>query len=141
MGSGDFNPPDNNFKNLVRAVANSIKLKMGAALQTFHGERHTPALGFWGTSEQWLTVNDIYTDENDVFSMARTEHQRPFNRSPMPFFMIENRYENEGSPAADAPWCARKPTRRCCRAPPATYWATSRCGISQPLDGMLANRH
>jgi hypothetical protein len=98
--SGDFNPPDNNFRNLVRAVANSIKLKMGAALQTFHGERHTPALGFWGTTETWLTVNDIYTDENDVFSMARTEYQRA--GTTMPFFMFENRYENEGTPAADA---------------------------------------
>jgi uncharacterized protein DUF4038/collagenase-like protein with putative collagen-binding domain len=91
VNGGDYSP-DNAGKDLVRAVANGIRMAYPAPpLQTFHGGRHTPALGFWGTSEAWLTVNDIYTDENDVVAMASAE----YNRSTMPFFMIENRYENE----------------------------------------------
>jgi uncharacterized protein DUF4038/collagenase-like protein with putative collagen-binding domain len=90
VNGGDYSP-DNAGKDLVRAVANGILGKIPGALQTFHGGRHTPALGFWFPPEPWLTVNDIYTDENDVFDMAKTE----YNRSTMPFFMIENRYENE----------------------------------------------
>jgi hypothetical protein len=94
IDGGDFSPPDESGKDLVRAVANGIRDRDvdTRALHSFHGGRFTAALDFWGPSEPWLTVNDIYTDEDTVVSMALVE----YTRSPMPFFLIENRYENEG---------------------------------------------
>jgi len=96
VNGGDYSP-DNAGKALVRAVANGIRGANPGALHTFHGGRFTAALDFWGPSEPWLTVNDIYTDEDTVVSMAFQEYARP---QQMPFFMIENRYENEGADAA-----------------------------------------
>jgi hypothetical protein len=93
VDGGDRDPPSPAEKDVVIAVANGILDKNPGALHTFHGVRHTPALGFWGTSQLWLTVNDIYTDENDVFSMAKTEYERL--GTTMPFFLLEGRYENE----------------------------------------------
>jgi PKD repeat protein len=87
---GDFNPPE---KELLRALAQGIRDVDPAALQTFHGARGTSALGFFGTGESWLKVNDIYTTESTVVENAFTEYAR----SAMPFFLIEARYENEGA--------------------------------------------
>jgi hypothetical protein len=92
INGGDFNPPESG-KDLVRAVANGIRDVIPDSLHTFHGGRGTAALQYWGTSEPWLNVNDIYTDENTVVSAAFQEHAR----SQMPFFLIEARYENEGA--------------------------------------------
>lgn len=89
VDGGDYNPPE---KTLLRAVANGIGDVSQSPLQTFHGARGTSALAFLGLSEPWLTVNDIYTDETSVVANAFTEYQR----STMPYFLIEARYENEG---------------------------------------------
>jgi len=90
VDGGDFNPPE---KTLLRAVANGIRDVSPAALQTFHGSRGTSALGFLGTAETWLNVNNIYTDDSTVVADALTEYAR----STMPFFLIEALYENEGA--------------------------------------------
>ncbi len=85
---GDYNPPE---KVLLRAVANGIRDVTPNALQTFHGSRGTSALAFLGTSEPWLNVNTIYTDETTVVANAFLE----YGRSTMPFFLVEARYEGE----------------------------------------------
>jgi hypothetical protein len=86
---GDYNPPD---LSLLRAIPNGIRDVSTKWPHTFHGSRGTSALGFLGTGEAWLSVNDIYTTEATVVSSAFSEHAR----SSMPFFLIEARYENDG---------------------------------------------
>jgi hypothetical protein len=93
VNGGDFSPPDNAGKDLIRAVANGIRDILPQSLHTFHGGRGTAALQYWGTAEPWLNVNDIYTDENTVVTAAFGEYAR----ATMPFFLIEERYENEGA--------------------------------------------
>jgi hypothetical protein len=83
---GDYNPPE---KTLLRAIANGIISVDAKWLHTFHGSRQTSALSFL-PSESWLSVNDIYTDATTVVSNAFTE----YNRSTMPFFLIEDDYES-----------------------------------------------
>lgn len=82
---GDYDVPD---KDIVRAMANGIA-SVDHKPQTYHGSRGTAAMAFWGTGEPWLTVNDIYTDENTVVGAAFGEYAR----SDAPFFLIEARYE------------------------------------------------
>lgn len=89
---GDYNPPTAG-KDLIRAVANGIRDVETRSLHTFHGGRGTAAMQFWGTTEPWLSVNDIYTDEYSVVSAAYGEYAR----STAPFFLVEARYENEGA--------------------------------------------
>lgn len=84
---GDYNVAD---KSLVRAIANGIR-SIDSKPQTYHAQRNTAAMQFWGTAEPWLTVNDIYTDETTVVASAFGE----YNRSSAPFFLIEARYEGE----------------------------------------------
>ncbi len=61
------------------------------AAHTFHGGRGTSALGFLGTDVRWLGCNDVYTDETNVVAKSHAE----YNRSSMPFFLIEDRYEGD----------------------------------------------
>ena len=84
-------PTNETGKNLVRALANGVRTEIPNALQTFHGGRFTNAMAYWGTGEPWLTVNNIYTDQNVVVQHAFQEYPR----STVPFFLIEARYENE----------------------------------------------
>ena len=84
---GDYNVPN---KSLVQAVANGIR-SVDSKPQTYHAQRGTAAMQFWGTAEPWLRVNNIYTDENTVVSEAFAE----YNRSSAPFFLLEGRYEAE----------------------------------------------
>lgn len=88
---GDFTPTNETGKNLVRAIANGIRIEIPNALQTFHGGRFTNAMAYWGTGEPWLTVNNIYTDQNVVVQYAFQEYAR----TTVPFFLIEAHYENE----------------------------------------------
>ena len=83
---GDYDPPD---LNLLRAIPNAIRAVDPKWLHTFHGYEAS-ALGVLGTGEPWLQVNDVYTYTNLVAN-AFQEYQR----SSMPFFLIESRYENE----------------------------------------------
>lgn len=89
---GDFNPPEAG-KDLIRAVANGIRDVETRSLHTFHGARNMAAMEYWGTTEPWLSVNDVYTNENTVVAEADGEYAR----STTPFFLIEARYENEGA--------------------------------------------
>lgn len=89
---GDFNPPE---RSLMRAIVNGIRDVDSRWLHTFHGERGTAALDFLGTSESWLSLNDIYTDLSTVTTAAL----RQYGASTMPYFLIESRYENEGADA------------------------------------------
>ena len=91
VDGGDYNVPS---KDLVRAVANGIR-DFDNKPHTYHAARGTAAMQFWGTSEPWLTVNDIYTDDSTVVAAAFGE----FNRSTAPFFLIEAIYEGEGASA------------------------------------------
>jgi hypothetical protein len=86
---GDYNVPD---KSLVQAIANGIR-SVDSKLQTYHAVRNTAAMQFWGTGEPWLTLNDIYSDENSIVSEAFTE----YGRSSAPFFLIEGRYEGSNN--------------------------------------------
>jgi hypothetical protein len=96
VDGGDFNPPSVGV-DLVRAVASAIRAVDPKWLHTFHGVRHTPALGFLSlASDPWLGLNDIYTSETDVTAMAFVEYAR----SSMPFFLIEDLYEGEGASEA-----------------------------------------
>ncbi len=95
LEGGDFRPPESG-QDLIRAVANGIRDADTGSLHTFHANRNTAALEYWGTSESWLSVNDIYTDEDSVVQEAFTE----FSRSTAPFFLVEARYENEGADGA-----------------------------------------
>jgi hypothetical protein len=88
---GDFTPTNETGKNLVRAIANGIRAEIPNVLQTFHGGRFTNAMAYWGTGEPWLTVNNIYTDQNVVVQYAFQEYAR----TTVPFFLIEAHYENE----------------------------------------------
>src|SRR5690606_41094711 len=61
-------------------------------LHGFHGKRHTNGLEFVDpVQDPWLEVNTVYTDENTVVDGSLQEYQR----STMPFFLIEARYEGE----------------------------------------------
>lgn len=84
--AGDFNPPE---KALVNAIAEGIREKHSAALHTSHGDPETSPLDLW-SSARWLTVNNIYTYK-DVFASGVSQ----YNRSKMPFFLIESKYEGE----------------------------------------------
>jgi len=85
VDGGDYNVAN---KALVQALANGIR-SVDSKPHTYHAQRGTAAMQFWGTAEPWLTVNDIYTDENSVVASAFGE----YNRSSAPFFLIEARYE------------------------------------------------
>ena len=88
VDGGDYSPTPSD-RELVRAVAEGIRDAEPDALQTFHGGRGTAALAYWGAAEPWLRVDSIYTDENGVVDAARRARQR----STLPFFLIEARYE------------------------------------------------
>jgi hypothetical protein len=85
---GDFSPPE---LQLLRAVAEGIRDVDAAQLQTFHGGRLSSALGFLGTSERWVALNTVYTNDRSVVGQSLEEYRR----SSMPFFLIEAIYEQE----------------------------------------------
>ena len=84
---GDYDPPR---KELVRAIANSIRELDTRALHTAHCAPETAAIGYW-KGEQWLQVNNVYT-YNPVHIPAIKQYLQP---ERMPFFLIESVYENE----------------------------------------------
>ncbi len=86
---GDYNPPD---LDLLRAIPNAIRAVEPKWLHNFNGARGTSALAFLGDGEPWLDVNDIYTESGDVVPSAFQEYER----SQMPFFLVEAQYEGEG---------------------------------------------
>lgn len=88
---GDDNSSD---KSLTRAIALGIQEFDNHSLHTAHCDSETSALGYW-SGETWLQVNTIYTYV-DVHSKAQTGYA-----NPMPFFLIESRYENEGFSSGD----------------------------------------
>ena len=90
---GDYDPPD---RALLNAIPDGIRSFNQTWLHTFHGGRGTSALGFLGTDAKWLGCNDIYTDETNVVQKAYLE----YNRSSMPFFLIEDRYEGDKNATA-----------------------------------------
>lgn len=63
---GDYNVAN---KDPVRAIANGIR-DFDNRPHTYHGSRGAAALQFWGTSEAWLSVNNIYTDGTAVVASA-----------------------------------------------------------------------
>jgi len=86
---GDYNPPD---RTRLRAVMDGIQDVETGSLHTFHGSRGTSALGWAGTTEPWVEVNNIYTSKDTVIAEAQIEYQRA---TTMPYFLIEAGYEDE----------------------------------------------
>jgi hypothetical protein len=89
---GDYNPPD---KTILRAIPEGLRDLDTRWLHTFHGARGTAALQFVNPPEAWLQVNNIYTRQDTVVASAFQE----YNRSTMPFFLIEAIYESGGATA------------------------------------------
>ncbi|MEO7387371.1 MAG: DUF4038 domain-containing protein [Gammaproteobacteria bacterium] len=89
---GDYNPTE---RLLLRSIVDGILDIDATPLHSFHGSRGTAALDWLGASETWLDVNDIYTavTMDNVISEAQGE----YNRSTMPFFLIEGAYEGEAA--------------------------------------------
>jgi hypothetical protein len=87
---GDYNPPS---RGGMRAIVEGILDVEQTSLHTFHGSRGTSALGWLGPTETWLDVNDIYTTKDTVVAEAQGEYER----ATMPFFLIEDYYEDEFS--------------------------------------------
>ena len=87
---GDFNPPE---RALTQAIVDGMRETNPQALHSFHGARGTAARAFLGKDASWLDLNTIYTDENSVVAAAATEYRS----SPLPFILIEGRYEGEGA--------------------------------------------
>ena len=76
---------------LVRAIANGIRATEPKWLHTYHSSRGISALSAVSVStDPWLQVNTAYSDEA---VLTRTVVE--YNRSTMPFFLIEARYEGE----------------------------------------------
>jgi hypothetical protein len=93
INGGDYNPPE---RDLMEAIVKGILETDSHAMHSFHGSRGTAARMFLGEKTSWLDVNTIYTDENNVASAAICE----YTASPLPFFLIEARYEGEGASEA-----------------------------------------
>ncbi|MBN8280414.1 MAG: DUF4038 domain-containing protein [Gammaproteobacteria bacterium] len=88
---GDYNASD---RTRVRAVKDGILDVETESLHTFHGSRGTSALGWAGTTDPWVQVNNVYADENTVIAESQVEWERP---GTMPYFLIEGDYEDEAS--------------------------------------------
>jgi hypothetical protein len=84
--AGDYNPPDT---GLVDALAAGIAEELPSALQIAHPGPETSGLSYW-QDRRWLAVNSVYT-YHDVYVSSIAEYER----STMPFFLIEADYENE----------------------------------------------
>lgn len=90
VNGGDYDPPN---RDVLDAIANGINDVSTMWLQTFHGARQTSALNFVNSSETWLTLNNIYTDDSTVAQRANEQYAK----STMPFFLIEAGYEGAAS--------------------------------------------
>jgi len=86
VNGGDYDPPN---RAILDAVAYGIHDVNATALQTFHGGRGTAALDFLLSTETWLTLNSVYTDDSSVASHSNEQYAK----SSMPFFFIEGYYE------------------------------------------------
>jgi hypothetical protein len=89
---GDYNPPT---KELADAIAEGIAERMPSVLQTAHPGPETPAVAHWG-DRPWLALNNVYT-YGDVHRASIKQYQR----SRLPFFLIEAVYENEHEATAE----------------------------------------
>jgi hypothetical protein len=75
----------------LREIVNGIREFDTRHLMTAHNGPDSFAVTPW-PNESWLTVNDVYTYSNSLYTLALQAYQR----SPvMPFFLIESAYENE----------------------------------------------
>jgi hypothetical protein len=92
---GDYNAAD---RTRVRAVKDGILDVETGSLHTYHGSRGTSALGWAGTTDPWVEVNNVYADENTVIAEAQIEWERP---GTMPYFFIEGDYEDEAATALE----------------------------------------
>ncbi len=87
---GDVNPPSD-IKDRIRAYVAGIEEEDPNHLFTAHNVRGQMAIDPW-PSEEWLTVNDVYTTDDALNANAK----RAYDVSPaMPFFLLESYYEYE----------------------------------------------
>ena len=87
LHGGDFEPPAPD-RQLVANIALGIKEFDSVSLHSAHCAPYRSALDCWA-GETWLQVNNIYMYD-DVPLHARLAYA-----NPMPFFLLESRYENE----------------------------------------------
>ncbi|MEO7386501.1 MAG: DUF4038 domain-containing protein, partial [Gammaproteobacteria bacterium] len=87
---GDYNAPT---LTGVSAIVDGIRDIDATKLHTYHGSRGTSALEWVGTSSGWLNLNNIYTNKDTVIAEAQIE----YNRSTLPFFLVEGAYEDESA--------------------------------------------
>lgn len=88
---GDDRPPN---RAVVRSIAEGIRSVLPHSLHTAHCDRGTGALDYWA-NEPWLNLDTVYTGRpaSNVYRAVWRAQRRD---QPLPFFLLEASYENEG---------------------------------------------
>ena len=85
----DMNP--GNVRSKIRAMAEGVKARDPAHLQTFHAAPENSALDQWSASETWLDINVTYT-----YEPVQNKSLQDYNRQPyLPYFLFESQYERD----------------------------------------------
>lgn len=86
VNGGDYNQVTTRVTDIVDGILSITP----NALHTFHASRGYSAQEILGTSNAWLDINNIYTTTDTVVAESINE----WNRSSMPYFLIEDGYED-----------------------------------------------
>ena len=84
---GDTDPTP--VKSKVQEFVAGLREQDSVHLMTAHDEPESFATSHW-SGETWLTVNDFYTYDDALYTMASDAAKQG-----MPFFLVESAYENE----------------------------------------------
>jgi Protein of unknown function (DUF4038)/Putative collagen-binding domain of a collagenase len=84
---GDTDPTP--VKSKVLEFIAGLREQDSVHLMTAHNEPESLATNHW-SGETWLNVNDIYTYDDALYTMAADAAKQG-----MPFFLVESAYENE----------------------------------------------
>ncbi|MHC1764227.1 MAG: glycoside hydrolase family 140 protein [Verrucomicrobiia bacterium] len=86
------------IREKIHAVAEGIRSEDPNHLMTYHAAPGHSSADVWERAKTaWLTLNGTYL-YGDVWAKSLQDYQRT---PPMPFFLFESRYENEGSTEKD----------------------------------------
>lgn len=92
----DRDPGD--VREKIRAVAEGIQAQDPGHLMTYHARPGHSSADVWAPAQdRWLTLNGTYL-YGDVWKKSLEDYRRT---PPLPFFLFESRYENEGAQARD----------------------------------------
>ena len=92
---GDY-PGDTTERDKQWNIVTGIRSVRTTDLITAHSNRGDPAYPNWN-GYTGFNLNSAYTSNDDVYSECATEYARG---GPIPFFLLEARYENEGGMTA-----------------------------------------